>query len=368
MSDRQSDWIKKLQNLVKEYQLSDQKEDFKTELNIEILENNIFVYTPNGDIIEMPTQSTVLDFAFRVHTDVGLRFKNAHVNGIIKPIGYRPNTGDVIQINTFRNKAVANKSRFEYLHTPTARTKLTRFLRVQDTEFLKKKGLTVLNKKLASYGLPLIGTPQDKLSKLYDKEGFDGMLSRLAENNESTKSIIKQAYENQVNEIRVQRKKEQSKERPDKEVSGTGQVIIDGNKHISYSFVKDQKPVPEAKIIAVASKDGMKIHTTDDQKIMRSLSFDKLYEAHWEGEEPTQYFITVALEFHHTPANLMNIMSMYDDLKINVTSINLDTDRETGFSEITVTCQTRSPVKMGLLADSLKKEDHFIKLTKKSIL
>lgn len=70
MSDRQSRWIKKLQDLVSAYTANDDKESFKNELNIEFLDRNIFIYTQKGDVIELPEGSTVLDFAFRIHTDL----------------------------------------------------------------------------------------------------------------------------------------------------------------------------------------------------------------------------------------------------------------------------------------------------------
>ena len=80
VSQQQGDWIKKLQDVVNNYTSLDDKEQFKSELNIEILEKRIFLYTPQGDVIELPTGSTVLDFAFAVQSGIGLSFKNAIVN------------------------------------------------------------------------------------------------------------------------------------------------------------------------------------------------------------------------------------------------------------------------------------------------
>jgi len=73
------------------------------------LHKNIFVYTPKGDIIELPQESTVLDFAFRVHSDVGLKFKNAIVNNKIVPIDFKLKTGDIVDIQTFKNKFTATR-------------------------------------------------------------------------------------------------------------------------------------------------------------------------------------------------------------------------------------------------------------------
>lgn len=92
VSEQQSIWIQKLQKIVAEYTDTTEKEKFKNELKIEVLDKTIFIYTPRGDIKELPTGSTVLDFAFSIHSAIGLRFKNALVNGQIKPISYKLKT------------------------------------------------------------------------------------------------------------------------------------------------------------------------------------------------------------------------------------------------------------------------------------
>lgn len=92
VSKQQGIWIQKLQKIVAEYTDASEKEKFKSQLNIEVLDKTIFIYTPRGDIKELPAGSTVLDFAFSVHSSIGLRFKNAIVNGQIKPISYKLKT------------------------------------------------------------------------------------------------------------------------------------------------------------------------------------------------------------------------------------------------------------------------------------
>jgi (p)ppGpp synthase/HD superfamily hydrolase len=80
----------------------------------------------------------VLDFAFTIHTDIGLRFKNALVNGVIKPISFIPQTGDIVKINTFKNRYSANKHRLEFLHTTGAKANLSKFLKtLQKDDILK---------------------------------------------------------------------------------------------------------------------------------------------------------------------------------------------------------------------------------------
>lgn len=114
------------------------------------------MYTPKGDIIELPENSTVLDFAFRVHTDIGLKFKSAFINGRIVPIDYTIKTGDIVDIKTFKTKITASRSREKYLHTPTAKTKLTRHVRQAEKETMMDQVHTSISDRLHTFGLPAL--------------------------------------------------------------------------------------------------------------------------------------------------------------------------------------------------------------------
>lgn len=128
----QSEWIQKLKQIVSNYSLSLDKTHFKDALQVEILDKSIFVYTPKGDIKELPSGSSVLDFAFHIHGELGLKFKNALVNNQLKPLSYKLKTGDIVQINTHKDRFSAMRYWVEYLHTPSARSKLLKFIKTQE--------------------------------------------------------------------------------------------------------------------------------------------------------------------------------------------------------------------------------------------
>ena len=144
-------------------------------------------------MIELPNKSTVLDFAFRVHSDVGLRFKNAMVNSVIKPIGHKLKSGDVVSVNTFKNKYSATKYWFDYLRMPSAKAKLTRYLRQQEKDIYIEQGKKLLNKKLEKHGLPLLNSDQDRIQKVYN-ERFEHLLMQIASKAISSLSILKEIY------------------------------------------------------------------------------------------------------------------------------------------------------------------------------
>lgn len=128
----QSEWIEKLKKIIENYSQTTDKSTFKNSLQIEIFDKSIFVYTPKWEIKELPSGSTVLDFAFMIHNDIWLHFKSAIVNNQERPISYILKTWDIVQINTNQSKTTATKHRIEYLHTPSAKSKLNNFIKIQE--------------------------------------------------------------------------------------------------------------------------------------------------------------------------------------------------------------------------------------------
>lgn len=118
-------------------------------------------------MIELPEGSTVLDFAFRIHSDIGLKFQHAIVNGGIVNISSKLKTGDIVYIHVFKNKWSASGNRFEHLHTPSAKAKLTKFLKQKEREELITQSVHFLREKIKEFGLPLLYSKQDRISKEY---------------------------------------------------------------------------------------------------------------------------------------------------------------------------------------------------------
>jgi len=366
ISEQQSEWIKKLQDIVNNYTSFDDKEKFKSELNIEILEKHIFLYTPWGDVIELPMGSAVLDFAFAVHSDIGLSFKNAIVNGEIKPISYIPQTGDVIKINTFKNKYAANKHRLEFLHTSGAKNNLTKFLKSEQRDQLIIQSLQELNKQLKLFWLPLLYSSSDQVSKKYSKDEIERKLLAILDKKETYSQLIKSVYPKEVAAKKSQKYiGPKPVEQDIKNLKETLAVIVDGDALINYYFCHECKPKPGEKIIAKTGRDGIRIHTVGCRSI-NTISFDKLLEAHWVWESENTYTIWIELKALSRQGNIINMMRIFNDLNIpvlNVTMKNLHDD----MSLFAFGTEFTNPGKMSFLLNSLKKHDDSLKLMKKKI-
>ncbi len=366
VSQQTGEWIKKLQDIVNNYTSLDDREQFKKELNIEIFEKRIFLYTPQGDVIELPMGSTVLDFAFAVHSNIWLSFKNAIVNGEIKPISYVPQTWDVIKINTFKNKYSANKHRLEFLSTSGAKNNLIKFLKGQQKEQLVAQALHELNKHLKIFWLPLFNSTDDQISKKYSKEVIERRLLDILDKKENYSHFIKSIYPKEIaaqqHETLIWSKLTEKEIQTSKE---TLAVVVDGDTLINYYYCPECKPKPWEKIIAKTGRDGIRIHTVDCRGI-KTVSFDKLLEAHRLWDLDNIYKIRIELKISSRSGNLIGMMKIFTELHVPVLQVTMK-NVQNNMSLVAFETEFSNPGKIAFLLNSLKKYDDSLKVIKKKI-
>lgn len=370
MSQKQEAWIGQLQDIVQKYSLDEDKEKFKDALSIEILEKDIFVYTPKGDIIELPAESTILDFAFRVHSEVGLKFKNAFINGRIVPIDYTLKTGNIIDIKTYKNKYTATRGRLNYLHTPSAKTKLNKFLRQQEKNELINEMKPIINQKLSEFSLPLLGNKDDMISKTYKDAAFEHLLHRIRDKQISVTKLIKDTYPHitllQPEKEHVLQEGERIIAKAKEALALTHAVIIDLDKEVTHELCPECAPQPPDKLIAKSDKHGIKVHTLWCSAL-QTINYSKLMEAHRWGEQPNTYKLKMALLAQDKPGVLLDILKIFDFFGINVSDIHSQ-HVQTGFASVWLELSFVHPAKMYYLLNDLKMRKDLLKVQSQQIV
>jgi GTP diphosphokinase / guanosine-3',5'-bis(diphosphate) 3'-diphosphatase len=316
-------------------------------------------------VIELPDGSSVLDFAFAIHTEIGLRFKNALVNGQIKPISFRPKTGDVISINTFKNRYSANKHRSDFLHTMGAKSNLNKYIKNEQKSELMKKTTEELNQFLDKLNLPRLDASSDKISKLFSKAELERKFFEIADKRWTFGQIIKITYPQQWEAYK-------------KSINGTSNhstnwvkeevkpiILVDGDYLSNYSLCPECKPLLYDKLIAKSGRDGIKVHKIEC-KSLKTISFDKLLEAHREGQEDNNYSVSIELEVINKYSNLLDVMTILEDLHITILQVSIKNNGN-GTSSIFLDSEFRNPARISFLLNSLKKLDNSIKLVRRKI-
>lgn len=358
VSPIQSKWIQQLKELVKEFSETEDKEWFKDRLQVEVLEKNIFVYSPKWDIIELIKWSSVLDFAFRIHTDKGLRFKNAIVNWKIVPIDYELKTWDLILIKTYKNRFSALPSRINYLHNSSNKSKLNKHLKYIEKRKFIKLWEDLLNNRLKDFELPILDNRDDKIHKLYKNEDIEIILFSIWKKDFNISKFLKKVYPNYDFD------KYTNKETKNKELvhqnKSFNQIIIDYDKQINYSFCKECNPQKNDLIIAKTWKQEIKIHKIIC-KSLRNINLDRLFEAHWDWEIVSKYLFSIKMILINKPWILIQILNIIYFFDININDIKILNKLEDS-TIIEILIDLNNPSKSSFLIKELKNKKNLVKI------
>ena len=365
VSQQQAHWIQKLQEIVKKYQWYDDKQSFEDELQVEVLGKNIFVYTPKGDVVELPQGSWVLDFAFRIHTDIWLKVKSAIVNWKIVPLDYKLKTWDIVEIKTYKNRYSASKGWLNYIVTPSARAKLQRFLKQKDKELYIQKGKELLNARLEELGLPLLGSAEDKISKQLSKDELENNLILIAQGQLPMLRFLKKFWLREIEALEKQKlAKQQVKDEIQKDLASVKrEVIIDFDKSkLNYSFCQACNPKVWDRIIAKTGRTAIKVHKISC-KSLKSINYAHLLEAHWENQQPQPYKISFRIWVLNRPGALLQLLSVLEEFRINILDLKLGDKKMIDGQEYVATelvLSLTQPAKIGYLIKELKNQRRLV--------
>ncbi|KAF2957674.1 (p)ppGpp synthetase [Thermotoga sp. Ku-13t] len=262
-------------------------EELKKELEID----EVFVFTPKGEVKHLPRGATPIDFAYAVHTEIGHRFAGAKVNGRIVPIDYELRNGDIVEI-------IVNKSGrpsldwLKYARSPRTKAKIRKFFREQLQNELIERGKDVLRKVSKQFSKPIeeiMKTPEVK--KYLQSQGIDEteFFSRIGEGTIGPKELVKILSPLATDEQRVSKRSKHK-------LSASAGVEIDGLKNIEIHLAKCCGPVPGDEIVGVVSRRGITIHTSNCRNI-QNVDPEKVFNARWNGKTEERYQTNLRVEF-----------------------------------------------------------------------
>ncbi|MDD5056083.1 MAG: TGS domain-containing protein [Candidatus Peribacteraceae bacterium] len=251
--------------------------------------DHMYVLTPHGDFIELPDGSTPLDFAFMIHTDIGLRFKGARVNGRIVPIGHPLENGDVVEILTHKEPRPAFQW-MEQLVTSSARSKLKAYFFAHNrTQFLQK-GRDMVNAELKARGLHGLDNDLTMLAT-FDGDALgvrerEDLLVKVGMGSVRTSSILRHTSSGSI-PVKIQKKKSAVaapgvRRRPEQLVAVVGQKL-----DMPYRFAKCCSPAvasprPE-KIVGVVTRAGVLSVHRKDCHMVRGANPERTVKMEWVG-------------------------------------------------------------------------------------
>lgn len=296
-------------------------EEFVDSIKKDLLTSDvIYVYTPKGDVIELPEKSTTVDFAYKVHSEVGDKMVGAIVNDNIVPLNYTLKTGDIIKINTNKNSK-PSKDWLNFVVTSQARNRIKSYYSKLEKDDNLNKGIELLEKEIRKNDMSISETLSNKnLDYLVNElkltnlnELYIGLGSGKFTANSIVKMItktepIKKDIVEKINESSV--KKEFSK----------NDILVEGIGEIKVSISNCCKPIPGDNIIGYITKgSGITVHRTSCKNVI-DLD-ERLVNVKW-NENITKKYLTDIIVYTNTDDNLLDIIAKASTNSVTIDSIS----------------------------------------------
>lgn len=283
---------------------------------------NIYVYTPKGDVFELPIGSTPIDFAYRVHTSVGHQMIGAIVNGNIVSLDYKLKDGDIVKINTNKNSKGPSQEWINICFTTSAKNKIKAFFSKIDKEKTASDGKDMLIKTIRRKKLSINDIMDDKKIKIaLDDLGLNNeneLYYEIGIGKYNPTSVIKTILGEKEDEKRAL---EKVLKYSSKTMEASGDIIVDGMDDLKVSFGGCCTPVKGDDVVGYISKgNGITIHRRNCHNIC-NLN-ERIINVHWNDNASKKYVTNVIIYTEKKDNLLLDIISKTTSMNVGVKSVN----------------------------------------------
>ena len=311
-------------------------EEFVNTIKTEVLNtDNIYVYTPKGDVFELPIGSTPIDFAYRIHTSVGHQMVGAIVNNSIVTLDYKLKDGDIVKINTNKNSNGPSKEWINIAYTTSTKNKIKSFFNKIDKEEMIELGKnsllkTIRKKKLSSNEL-LNGKAMSLCLDEYGLNTENDLYYEIGIGKYNPTQVIKTIIGEEKEDLLLEKIKKYSSN----DLKASGDVIIDGMDDLKVSFGGCCKPVKGDPIVGYISKgNGITIHRTNCYNICDME--DRIINAKWNPNSNKKYVSSIHIYTEKKNDILVDVISKTTSLNVGVKSVNTITNEDYNLLDIEV--------------------------------
>lgn len=301
----------------------------------EVLEDRVYLFTPKGEVIDLPLGATPLDFAYHIHTELGHRCRGAKVNGAIVPLNYVLNSGQQVEILSVKqgepSRDWLNPS-LGYLKSARARSKVHAWFKRQTRDQNILQGRVLLEKELKRLGLETIG-----LGKIIGKLGLkslDELYTALGGGDLRLSQVIQalQRVGEPIDEPLLPRA-------PSKQAKSA--ITLQGVGNLVYHFAKCCKPVPGDQIVGyITHGRGVTVHRRDCLNVLEHPEEeDRLIQVNWGETEANVYPVEISIRAYDRQGLLRDITSILSNERTNVIAVNTYTNKEDNIANLVLTVE-----------------------------
>jgi guanosine-3',5'-bis(diphosphate) 3'-pyrophosphohydrolase len=333
-SDEQAEmaWLGRM--LEWQQEMADPRE-FMEGLKIDLYAGRVFVFTPKGDVIDLPAGSTPIDFAYAIHTEVGHRCIGARVGGRLVPLDYELRTGETVEVLTSKAPdAAPTRDWLSIVKSPRARNKIRQWFSRERREDALEMGRELLHRALRRHSLPVVRLSSDELMSQVAADlkypMLDSLYVAIGEGHVSPQSIVSRLTR-LVSEEAEEEAEEIPAARPVRLARDPVQsVVVQGRSDVWVNLARCCTPVPGDEIMGFITRGhGVSVHRTDCPNVRElSKSPDRLIDVSWRPGKPTSFLVSIQVEALDRRKLLQDVATVLGDQHVNIVSASSNTGKD----------------------------------------
>ena len=318
-------------------------EEFMETLKTDFFSREIYVYSPTGEVYSLPINSCSIDFAYKIHTEVGNSCVGAKVNGRMVPITQPLKTGDLVEIITSKNSQGPSRDWLNIVKSNQAKSKIKQYFKRYDKEDNIEIGKSSVARDLKKYKQNYRYLLKDEwLAEIASDLGFpseDEMYASVGYGKTTAEQVSQKLIRKDKEELK---KKELSSplDISKKEINTqvTNEIrVSDLDEDVEVKFAKCCTPVPGDPIIGFITKgNGISVHVKTCPNIINSKSPERLIDVYWQNLSTDKFPVKIQIISANGPSILFEVSKMMSTFDVNILSINARTDSDAGIMDLVI--------------------------------
>ncbi|GAA0477825.1 RelA/SpoT family protein [Alkalibacterium indicireducens] len=369
-NDQLSEHISWFRDILELQSESRNASDFMDSIKQDIFKDKVYVFSPKGDVMELPSGSSTLDFAYHVHTEVGNKSMGAKVNGKIVPLNYKLKTGDIVEMLTSSNSFGPSRDWLNYVNTSKAKNKIKRFFKTQEKEQNVERGKEILEKLLIDMEFnPKQILKKDNILKVAERFNYHNeedlfaaigygelksttIANRLTDKERRDREKDQIQLDDTTGTIELKNKKEPEKMK----IRHEGGVVIQGADNLLIRLSKCCNPVPGDEIVGYITRGrGVSIHRVDCPNIQGTDDqVNRLIDVEWESSDSKkEYDAELQIEGYDRSGFLNEILQVINSQTSKLSNVNGKLDKS-GTAIIKLTLSIQNLKELEQIVDKIK--------------
>ena len=361
--DKKTSWLRQV---LEADETTEDSKEFVDNILKDFLGEYVFVLTPRGEIIDLPVGSTPLDFAYRIHTNIGHHCQHARVNGNVVRLDYKLKTNDVVEIITSNAQTGPSRDWLAIVKTQSAKNKIRQWFKHENREENIQRGREMLEESAKRHGqsLAILMKPEycaevlkrhnfATLDDLYSSIGFGGVsagqvLHKLIDLHRKAERLdeLQEKLENAGAEL---------SKKPLHRANPKG-IYVHGDPGMAVFFGNCCNPLPGDPIIGYVTRGrGVSVHRKDCKNVQSLMQDpDRLIEVEWAIDERTDFSATIRVFIEDQPGSLLEVSKVLLGLNVNMTGLS-SRSTDDGYAAMEITCTVSNAEQLQSIIANLKK-------------